>query len=43
MSLITRIADKTGTFGSMVAAMGCAACFPALAVMNRCVCIANED
>lgn len=30
MALITRIADKTGALGSIVAAMGCAACFPAL-------------
>lgn len=28
---VTRIADKTGALGSIVAAMGCAMCFPALA------------
>ena len=31
MTLMTRIADKTGTFGSIVSAFGCAACFPAIA------------
>ncbi|MFU1059576.1 hypothetical protein ACM2MA_24855, partial [Escherichia coli] len=29
MGLMTRIADKTGALGSVVSAMGCAACFPA--------------
>ena len=28
MGLITRIADKAGALGSVVSAMGCAACFP---------------
>ncbi|MDC9071936.1 MerC family mercury resistance protein [Escherichia coli] len=28
---MTRIADKTGALGSVVSAIGCAACFPALA------------
>lgn len=31
MTLMTRIADKTGTLGSIVSALGCAACFPAIA------------
>jgi len=31
MTLITRIADKAGTFGSIVPAFGCAACFSAIA------------
>lgn len=31
MTLITRIADKAGTFGSILSAFGCAACFPAIA------------
>lgn len=31
MGMIERVADKTGTIGSIVAAMGCAVCFPALA------------
>lgn len=34
MSLIARIADKAGAFGSVIAAMGCAACFPALASLG---------
>ncbi len=31
MSYLSRIADKAGTLGSLVAAFGCAACFPAIA------------
>ncbi len=31
MGLIARIADKSGALGSVVSAMGCGACFPALA------------
>ncbi|PIW09894.1 MAG: mercury transport protein MerC, partial [Comamonadaceae bacterium CG17_big_fil_post_rev_8_21_14_2_50_60_13] len=31
MTFMTRIADKTGTLGSLVSAFGCAACFPAIA------------
>lgn len=30
-SLLTQIGDKFGTFGAIVATMGCAMCFPALA------------
>lgn len=30
MLCYTRIFDKTGTLGTIVAALGCAACFPAL-------------
>lgn len=29
-TFITRLFDKTGTFGALTAAMGCASCFPAL-------------
>ena len=29
-TLITRFFDKTGAFGALTAAMGCASCFPAL-------------
>lgn len=29
-TLITRLFDKTGAFGALTAAMGCASCFPAL-------------
>jgi len=35
--LITRIADKTGALGSIVSAMGCAACFPALASVGAAI------
>ncbi len=31
LGLITKLADKSGALGSVIAAMGCAACFPALA------------
>lgn len=31
MQILTRAADKTGALGTVVAAMGCAMCFPALA------------
>ena len=31
MAVLTRVADKAGLLGSIVSAMGCAACFPALA------------
>jgi mercuric ion transport protein len=31
---ITRIGDKAGSLGSVVAAMGCAACFPAIASLG---------
>lgn len=34
---LTRIADKTGALGSIVAAMGCAMCFPALASIGAAV------
>ena len=30
MNWLTRLVDKTGVFGTITAAMGCAACFPAL-------------
>ncbi len=35
MGLMTRIADKAGALGSVVSAMGCAACFPATASSGR--------
>ena len=31
MTVITRLADKAGSIGSIVSAMGCAMCFPAIA------------
>jgi mercuric ion transport protein len=34
MNVMTRIADKTGALGSIVSAMGCGACFPALASLG---------
>jgi mercuric ion transport protein len=37
MGLITRIADKTGALGSVVSAMGCAACFPAIASVGAAI------
>jgi mercuric ion transport protein len=37
MGLITRIADKTGALGSVVSAMGCAACFPAIASIGAAI------
>jgi mercuric ion transport protein len=37
MGLITRIADKTGALGSVVSAMGCASCFPALASFGAAI------
>ena len=33
-SIITRVADKAGALGSIVSAMGCGACFPALASLG---------
>lgn len=37
MGLITRIADKTGVVGSIVTAMGCAVCFPAMASLGAAI------
>lgn len=37
MGLITRIADKAGALGSVVSAMGCAACFPAIASLSTAI------
>ena len=37
MSLLTRIADKTGVLGTLVAGMGCAMCFPALASIGAAI------
>jgi mercuric ion transport protein len=37
MGLMTRIADKTGALGSVVSAMGCAACFPAIASFGAAI------
>ncbi len=37
MSLMTRLADKVGVLGSLVSAMGCASCFPALASLGAAI------
>jgi len=34
---LTRIGDKAGSLGSVVAAMGCAACFPAIASLGAAI------
>ena len=34
MNVVTRISDKAGSLGSIVSAMGCGACFPALASLG---------
>lgn len=37
MSLITRVTDKAGSLGSVVSAMGCATCFPAIASLGAAI------
>jgi mercuric ion transport protein len=37
MGLVTRIADKAGALGGVASAMGCAACFPAIASLGAAV------
>ncbi|XYJ12517.1 organomercurial transporter MerC [Telluria sp. B2] len=37
MGLITRIGDKAGALGTVVSAMGCTACFPALASFGAAI------
>jgi mercuric ion transport protein len=37
MKPIARIADKAGVLGAVVSAMGCAACFPAIASLGAAV------
>src|ERR1700693_5823293 len=37
MGLTTRIADKAGALGAIVSAMGCAACFPAIASLGAAI------
>ncbi|MBT8128910.1 MAG: organomercurial transporter MerC [Gammaproteobacteria bacterium] len=34
LSLLSRISDKAGSVGAVVSAMGCAACFPAIASLG---------
>ncbi|MGQ0710435.1 MAG: organomercurial transporter MerC [Rhodoferax sp.] len=37
MTLIARIGDKAGALGTVVSAMGCAACFPAIAGLGAAI------
>lgn len=37
LNLFTRLGDKTGSFGAVVAAMGCAVCFPAIASLGAAI------
>src|SRR5258708_40254474 len=37
MSLVTRIADKAGALGSLVSAISCPACFPAIASLGAAI------
>jgi mercuric ion transport protein len=37
MSFVTRAADKAGLLGSIVSAMGCASCFPAIASLGAAI------
>jgi len=37
MQIISRLVDKVGSVGALVAAMGCAACFPALASLGASI------
>lgn len=37
MSFLTRAADKAGLLGSIVSAMGCASCFPAIASLGAAI------
>ncbi|RWA53100.1 mercury transport protein MerC [Cupriavidus sp. UYMSc13B] len=37
MGRISRVANKTGALGTIVSAMGCAACFPAIASLGAAI------
>jgi mercuric ion transport protein len=37
MTLLTRIADKAGTAGSLLSVLGCGACFPAIASIGAAI------
>ena len=37
LSLVSRISDKAGSVGAVVSAMGCAACFPAIASLGASI------
>ena len=34
LPVVSRLSDKVGSFGAIVAAMGCASCFPAIATLG---------
>jgi len=37
MGIVTRVADKAGALGSVVSAMGCGVCFPAIASLGAAI------
>ena len=37
LNIFTRLGDKTGSFGAVIAAMGCSFCFPAIASLGAAV------
>lgn len=37
MNLLSRLGDKAGVLGTLVSAMGCAACFPGIASLGAAV------
>jgi len=37
LDLLPRLGDKAGALGTLVSAMGCAACFPAIASLGAAV------
>lgn len=37
LSYITRLGDKSGSFGAVIAAMGCSFCFPAIASLGAAI------
>jgi mercuric ion transport protein len=37
LSYVTRLGDKSGSFGAVVAAMGCSFCFPAIASLGAAI------
>lgn len=37
LSYVTRLGDKSGSFGAVIAAMGCSFCFPAIASLGAAI------
>ncbi len=37
VEMVTRVADKAGSLGALVSAMGCAMCFPAIASLGAAI------